>query len=368
MQMQMQRILLSLVVVSLAALSAAGSCGPPPRPQDDDDDGQEGEGEAVGAGDCEVDGATLPIPADEQGNPVAAELPSGGEVDVSCIGNPPALDQSAAVRLQGCIDVFGLGDRAKAGIRVAVFSDDQNPKTDTPDFGEVEIKVQEDAAGLDCTGADANDPACLSLGCDRKGAYAMEGIPVRVPLTMKVYKPGDTTIIDTYTFGVVFDYQQDALAVDGVVNYAANLIYSSTWDSIPTLAGRLIDGGLDVGDGVGRAVIAGEIHDCNDKIVQGASVTTDRLDPTTKITYFDGNNDDPKPKLTRLSTNTDGLYVVLNADTAAPNDVHKITAGIVEPGCSGDACACVSLGSRTVRAFADSVSIVTLRGDFPTLN
>lgn len=361
----MQRLLALLVVLPLAALAAAGSCGPPPRPEPNEG---EGEGEA-GADDCDVDGVTLPLPADEEGNVVNAVLPAGGEVDLSCIGNPPALEQSAAVRLQGCIDVFGLGDRAKSGIRVAIFADGQNPKTDTPEFGEVEIAVQEDVGDLDCAGADANEAACLSLGCDRKGAYVIENIPVHVPLTMKVYKPGDTTIIDTYSWGIVFDYL-DNIAVDGVVSYDANLIYSSTWDSIPTLAGRLIDGGLDVGDGIGRAVVAGEIHDCNDKLVQGASVTTNQADATTKITYFDGDVEDPKPRLSRLSTNSDGLYVVLNADTdtASGSDLHTITAGIVEPGCTGADCACVSLGSRTVRAFPDSVSIATLRGDFPTVN
>jgi hypothetical protein len=361
--MQRARLIALVALLPLAVLSAAGSCGPPPRPQPN-----EGEGEGEGVNECTVDGATMPVPADENGDPINASLPAGGTIDLSCIGNPPSVGASAEVRLQGCIDVFGLGDRAKSGIKVAVFADGQNPKTDVPEFGEVEIKVQEDVtADLECGGADANDPACLSLLCDRKGAYAIEGIPTHVPLTMKVYKEGDSTIIDTYSWGIVFDYLDNA-AADGVVSYDANLIYSSTWDSIPTLAGRLIDGGLDVSDGQGRAVIAGEIHDCADKLVQGASVTTNQTDATTKITYFDGNADDPKPKLSRLSTNSDGLYVVLNASTDAGTDLHTITAGIVAPGCSGSECECVSLGSRTVRAFPDSVSIVTLRGDFPTVN
>jgi hypothetical protein len=354
------RLLVVIAIVPLVAVLSAGSCQPPPRLVG------EGEGEIDAALECDVDGVRLPKPLGEDGAPIEASLPSGGAIDVSCIGTPPVLAQSAAVRVQGCIDVFGLGDRAKRGITVAVFSDDQNPGTDVPAFGEVEIAVQEDAAAFDCSGADVNEPACLSLTCERRGAYALNDIPTHVPLTMKVSKAGDDTVIDTYSYGVVFDYQDNA-AVDGVVTYAANLIYSSTWSTIPTLAGRLIDGGSTVGDGEGRAVIAGEIHDCNDKIVQGASVTTDLIDPTTKITYFDGNASDPKPKLTRLSTNNDGLYVVLNANTAAGSDLHTVSAGILEPGCTGDDCACASLGSRTIRAFPDSVSIVTLRGDYPAV-
>jgi hypothetical protein len=356
------RLAAVLVVIPLAALTSAGSCEAPPRPSEG-----EGEGEVPGANECDVGGAVMPIPSDESGAAINAQVAGGGEIDLSCIGTPPEVTASTQVRLQGCIDVFGLGDRAKSGITVAVFADGQNPKTDVPEFGEVEIAVQEDVGDLDCAGADANEPACLSLGCDRKGAYAIEGIPTHVPLTMRVSKTGDSTIIDTYSWGIVLDYL-DNEAVDGIVTYDANLIYSSTWDSIPTLAGRLIDGGLDVSDGVGRAVIAGEIHDCQDRLVEGASVTTDQTDAITKITYFDGNDEDPKPRLSRLSTNSDGLYVVLNATTDAGSDLHTITAGIVEPGCAGDECACVSLGTRTIRAFPDSVSIVTLRGDFPVVN
>ncbi len=355
----------AVATVSFLALTAllTATCARPPKTNPV----AEGEGEGGGgAPQCDADGVTLPTPLDDLGNPVAAVLPAGGQIDLSCIGAPPVLAQSAAVRVQGCIDIFGLGSLVKGGITVSVFSDGQNPGTEEPEFGEVEVAIDTDAADFDCVAADENEPACLALSCDAKGAYAIEGIPVHVPLTMKVSKTGDTTVIDTYSYGIVFDYQ-DNVAVDGVVTYGANLIYQSTWGSIPTLAGRQIDGGTSVGDGEGRAVIAGEIHDCNDKLVQGASVTTSLLDLTTKVTYFNGNASDPSPKLTALSTNTDGLYVVLNANTAPGSDVHVISAGILEPGCTGDQCSCVSLGSRTIRVFPDSVSVVTLRGDFPTV-
>jgi hypothetical protein len=146
------------------------------------------------------------------------------------------------------------------------------------------------------------------------------------------------------------------------------MIFRSTWDSIPTLGGRQITGGQDVSDGQGRGVIAGEIHDCNDVIIEGASVSFGSFDSgSMSIAYFDCNTEDPKPDLRNTSTATDGLYVLLNVPTDVGANEHVITAGIREPGCAGADCTCRSAGSRTVKSFPDSVTIVTLRGDFPVI-
>lgn len=357
----MRRLLVVVACLSASALLSGGACEPPakdkPDPNDPNDPNQPN-----GPPTCTVNGQELPLP-DE-----AAVRPNGGVLNLGCIGAPDGLAQSAAVRLQGCIDVFGLGGRAKAGIRVALFDDSQDPRSDVPAHGEVEIAVSGDAAGLDCADADASSAACLSVGCDKEGAYVMENIPVHVPLIMRVHKPGDDTVIETYTFGVVFDHGQ-APAVDGVVDYEANVIYRSTYDSIPVVGGRIVDGQQVIGDGVGRGVIAGEVHDCDDQIIRGATVTTDRKDASTKVTYFNGDIEDPEPAQARLSTNTDGLYVILNVTTDAGTEVHQVSAAILDPTCAaGEDCQCSSLSSRTVKAYPDSVSIVTLRGDLPTLN
>ena len=347
------------LVVGLSAVLASLACPagtPPPNPNPNPTGG----GETCAVGDTTTE---LPLP-DEAGT-----LPdfSGQAVDISCVAAPSAIGPGASATLEGCVDIFGLGGKAKSGIKVAVFGEDQDPKTDAPAYGETQIAVTIDADGLDCAGADADAAACRATGCEKEGFYRLENVPTHVPLTMKVYKPGDNDVIDTYTWGMVFDYL-DTGAVDGVVTYAANLVYKSTYDSIPTLAGRVMDGGSDTSDGVGRGVVAGEVRDCQDRAVQGATVTTDRFDPSTKITYFDGNTDDPKPNLARLSTNTDGLYVVLNANTDGASALHTLTAGMIDPACTGEDCACVLLGTRVIHAYPDSVAIATFRGAFPTDN
>lgn len=363
----MHRVVSLVALIPLTVLTTAGSCEPPKK---DNGDTPGGGGDRPAPQTCTAGDVTFQKPAE------LAIRPDGEEIDRACIGAPDALPQSTAVRLRGCIDVFGLGGDAKAGILVDIFSDGADPRNDAPDVGSVEIGVASQASDLACNGADAGHPACLAVGeldCDKQGAYVMEDVPLHVPLTMKVHKPGDGIVIDTYTFGVVFGYGDAVVReLDGVptVDYSANLIYRSTYDSIPTLAGRIVEGQQTIGDGIGRGVIAGEVHDCQDKVVQGATVSTNQADASTKVTYFDGDVEDPSPDLRRSSTNTDGLYVILNAATAEGTNEHVVAAAMIDPSCADaadDACQCVSLSSRTVKAYPDSVSIVTLRGDLPVL-
>lgn len=350
----MRRLLAVFASLSLSALLSGGACEPPPRPTPDPDKNR--------SKTCDVGGQEIPLP-DE--SPVR---PAGGEIDLGCVGSPVVLEQSVAVRVQGCVDVFGIGGLASRGIKVALFDADQDPKTDVPAHGEVDIAVAEDAANLDCAGADASTAACMAVACAKKGAYAMADIPVHVPLTMKVHAPGDPGVIDTYSFGIVFDYGTE-VAADGVVDYEANVIYDDTYFSIPSLAGQQVEGRDTIGDGVGRGIIAGEVHDCDDVIVQGATVATNQADSATKVTFFNGDTEDPEPNLLRGSTNTDGLYVILNVTTEPGKETHVVSGTILDPACAdGETCQCLSVGSRTVKAYPDSVSIVTLRGDLPVLN
>jgi hypothetical protein len=143
----------------------------------------------------------------------------------------------------------------------------------------------------------------------------------------------------------------------GVLKFDANLIYKSSYESIPTLAGKRVEGMENLYDGVGRSVIAGEIHDCDNDPVAGAVVSSDNVDGQTKHTYTDADPDDPTPDPTRdtqaLGTNTDGLYLLINAPTDDGQNVHVIT-GVVQ-GDSDETCRVAMSG--TVMAFPDSVTI-----------
>ena len=354
----MRRCAVALLVGVVGAVAGMVGCDPG-RSADGNEGEGEGEGEVNnGAPTCAVGDLDVALPD------VDAALATGGTPDLGCIGTPRIVGASTPVTLEGCIDVFGVGNDAKSGTEVAVFAADVDPSTGTP-LATGTVAVRNQASGLACDGADANAPACLAFDCGSKGYYRLSStVPTHQPLIMRIKHPTDTTVIDTYLYGLVF-FNEEATA--GAVNYAAAMIFRSTWDSIPTLGGRQITGGQDVTDGVGRAVVAGEIHDCNDVIVEGASVGIAGIDSTMSIAYFDGDPDDPKPDLRRITTANDGLYVLLNVPTDVGANEHTIVAGLREPGCVGDECTCLSAGDRTVKTFADSVTIVTLRGDFPVI-
>ncbi len=323
----------------------------------------EGEGEneePVGAATCDVNGVTLPVD-------VAADPPvllGGGSPNVSCVGTPRVVSASTPVTLEGCVDIFGVGNEASRGITVSVFEEGVNPKTGTP-LATGQVFVRNDASALDCVGLDVDAPACRAFDCDSEGFYRMDGtVPTHTPLTMRIAADNNTNVIDTYLWGLVFfDTQADE---NDVVNYEAALIFQSTWASIPTLSGRQITGGQTVGDGQGNAVVAGEVHDCDDVIIENAIVGLDTFDPDTMtIAYFNGEAD-PKPDLRRLTTASDGLYGILNVGTAAGANEHTVVGGY-STACDGTDCTCQSLSARTILTFPDSVSIVTLRGDFPVI-
>jgi hypothetical protein len=320
----------------------------------------EGEGEGESANACEVSGESVIKPAD------APTRPATGAINLTCIGNPQHVGPSTNVTLEGCINVFGLGGAAKPGLHVSVFGADQDPSTETPAHGDIVIATKSQGGGLDCAGADSDAPACRAASCEKQGFYRVDSVPTNVPLLLKVYAVHDNTVIDTYIYDL---FVRDTDVVAGRFNYEASLVYRSTYDSIPTIVGQIIEGGQTIGDGKGRGVIAGEVHDCDDKIIANAAMTSSQLDSKSKLAYFDGNTSNPNPDLRRKSTNTDGLYAIMNATTDPGKNVHTLAGGILDPTCTtAPDCQCVSLGSRTVRVFPDSVTIATLRGDVPTQN
>jgi hypothetical protein len=344
----------SFVVSSLsAAVLLVQGCTPP---RTTGDGGAEGEGEGEVSGDvCDLGTVSVRVP-DVDG--VSA---LGGAPDLSCIGNPAAVGSSVPLTVEGCVDIFGVGNLAERDTEVALFAADVDPKTGTPLATGI-VAVTNQASGLACDGANADAPACRAFDCSSEGFYRLTGpVPSNTPVTIRISHPTASIVVDTYVWGLVF---RDSDATDGVYNYEAPIIYSSTYDSIPTLSGRFVTGAADLGDGVGNGVIAGEVHDCNDVIVENAVVGMTGFERSTMSTvYFDG-EEDPGPDPLRTATASDGLYAVLNV----PGDVERqIVAGVRDTACAGEDCQCLSLGSRTVKTYADSVSIVVLEGDFPVI-
>jgi hypothetical protein len=286
---------------------------------------------------------------------VAAVTQEGEVPDFSCVGNPEVLGPATNVLLEGCVDIFGIGGKAKPGLKIAIYDVDQNPQDDVPAYGEAEVAVRSQAGPLQDRAAE----------CSKEGFYQLDGVPTNTPLIVKLFDTDEgqaQTAIPTYSY---FVYFSDDEIVDGVIDYEANLVYKTTYDSIPTLGGKRVEGQEIIFDGVGRSVIAGEIHDCQDRLVANVAVSSSEFDASSKMAYFNGDTEDPTPDLTLNATNDDALYVVLNAKTDPGSNIHTIAAAYVDADCTGDDCLCQDAGSADVYVFPDSVTIMTLKGAFP---
>lgn len=298
---------------------------------------------------CTVDGVEMPKPL------AHATTQAGNAPDLSCVDNPVQLEAGSSVTAEGCVDIFGLGGKAKTGLRIAFYDATQDPTVDQPQYGDTEI----------LTKSGGSEEAAA---CSKEGWYTKDALPTNRPLIIKVYDTATgpaQTAIPTYTYLEILPAE---LVVDGVIEYEANLIYKTTYDSIPTLGGRRVDGQQIIYDGEGRGVIAGEVHDCNGELVEGASVSSSRMDSNTRVAYFNGDEDDPSPDLGITTTNYDALYTVLNAATDEGANDHEIVAAILDPACTeadlAD-CECVKAGGASIRVFPDSVSIFSPEGTFP---
>jgi hypothetical protein len=348
---------LAMQAFPIAAIAACGAQGIPAGPG-----GPNTQVLGNGGPQCVIDGVSIAAPQ-------AGGKSEQGSVDTSCVGSPTALDAPTTAPIEGCIDIFGLGGKAKPGLKLAVFKATQDPSTDAPAFGETDVAVPGDvgAQGLDCRNGDADAPACRALQCDKEGFYRLPSVATNEPLIFKLFETTSSagrTAVDTYLFDVQFT--NDEIGESGAINYTARLVYTTTYVSIPNLAGVVVEGGKDITDGIGRAVIAGEVRDCSGLLVENATLGTSEADTQTRASYFNGDLEDPSPDPSRRASNNDGKFTLLNVATDAEHRSHTIAAGFVDPSCAGaDDCACISLGTRTVLAFPDSVSIVTLRGDLP---
>jgi hypothetical protein len=323
----------------------------------------EGEGEPAGPATCTINGVELVKPTEH------ATADDATEIDMSCVDNPQTLAASESITVYGCVDIFGLGGKAKPGLKIAFFDVAQDPQNDTPAYGAFDIAVK----------AEGSEQAAA---CSKEGWYTADGVPTNKPLTVKVYDTATgaaQTAIPTYSYWVympsdkTFDGADSADddCADGSTcyKYEANLVYKTTYDSIPTLGGKRIDGQQVIYDGEGRAVIAGEVKDCKGSLIENVAVSSNLYDASTKLAYFDGDEEDPTPDLARETTNFDALYVVLNAVTDDGNNNHEITTAILDPECTEDDladCECVSFGGARVQAFPDSVTIMSPEGTFPT--
>jgi hypothetical protein len=189
---------------------------------------------------------------------------------------------------------------------------------------------------------------CPDGGCTFRG-FSYAGIPTETPLIIKTSDAGDGSSWAQFYDSNVF-FANSAVTTGDVVAYDPSAVAATDINTVASAAGGFTpkpDKGL----------IAGEVHDCGDVRVSGATVDTD-VAHEGDMFYFGENESDPLPDKSRgsLGTSKLGLFGTLNVATGTP--IKMSAVGKV----NGQT---ILLGTYTVQAFPGAVTALSFRGRRP---
>jgi hypothetical protein len=189
---------------------------------------------------------------------------------------------------------------------------------------------------------------CPDGGCTFRG-FAYANIPTETPLIVKTSDAaGGEQWAPLYDYNIFF--ANSAVQAGDVVLYDPAAVAATDINTVASAAG-----GFTVK--ADKGVIAGEVHDCADVRLSGATVDTD-VAHDGDMFYFGENESDPLPDKSRgsLGTSKLGLFGTLNVVTGTPIKISAL-------GKSGGQT--ILLGTYTVQTFPGAVTVLSFRGRRP---
>lgn len=277
-------------------------------------------------------------------------------VDLSCNANPGMLGTPQMVTLTGYVWLFSSGQDS-AGVKVEVFQE-ANPTTPTGALG---TKVGE----YTTTSTDAVYPGdtswntkCNSPGCSFR-QYTIKNVPTETPLIIKTSDgSGGSQWVTVYDYNIYFSNSKVGTGSDGgapTASYDATAAASGDPETVANTLGRTWSSSTD-------GLLAGEVHDCGDVRLAGATVGSTVAPDSPGIFYFTSDEGDPLPDTSQGSagvTSILGLFGGINVPAGKP---IRVTAMGKDP---ADSSKFVMLGTYVVQAYAGAVTAVSLRGRRP---
>lgn len=263
-------------------------------------------------------------------------------VDLSCVDTPATAGTPQTVTLTGYLKVFVGADNDSAGVKVEVYQEGKE--------GALGALVGTAVTTDNTSPSRTNDwlNGCPTNGCtERQFVYA--GIPTETPLIIHTSDAlGQGKWYPFYDYNVYFS--------NASVN-AGGVTYDTT--AVGTTDPATVTATLGTSVSPTKGLLAGEVHDCGDVRVSGATVNTDYRGETD-IFYFDTPESNPLPNLGRTPTGQGtseiGLFGALNYQPGVP--IHVSAVGLV----SGQR---KLVGEYTVQVFAGSVTAMAIRGRRP---
>ena len=285
-------------------------------------------------------------------------------VDLGCLAAPPSQGTSQTVTMTGYVKLFSSGNDSQ-GVKVEVYKEGPNHDGALGDLVGSFTTSSSDTADPPQTPLPTWSTKCPADGCKLR-TYFVANVPTETPL---VIKTSDATQSgqwqDLYDYNVylsngavVTTSPVPSTGIDGFPTsgsfaaYDASCVAATDVNTVASAAGGLT---VKQGDGV----LAGEVHDCGDVRVSGATVETD-ASHDGPLFYFNTNESDPTPDQSRgpqgLGTSNLGLFGALNLATGTPIHVSAV-------GKSGGQT--VLLGYYTVQVFPGAVTALSFRGRRP---
>lgn len=277
------------------------------------------------------------------------EYAGSGPPDLKCFDKatwPGDGGPSKTVKMVGYARNFANGCNS-AGSKVEVYKVKRTGGADDGELGDLvgkAVTIEDTACTPDTCKEVLVATKCTEGNLRKWRKYTYEGVPTETELVVK------TSSADGMNgFATLYDYNvyvpNAHVNADGTWDHDVRVVVQGDYTTIPTTAmGRQID--------PGKGGIAGEIHDCGDVRLSGASVDINVARDYRG--YFTDVEDSPlpDPQNTQFGTSSLGLYSTLNV-AAGPARVSAV--GVV----GGKV---VTLGYYDVRVFPDAITAVTLRG------
>ncbi len=263
-------------------------------------------------------------------------------IQLSCLDDPGTVGAPTTITLKGFVRLFSSGGDS-AGVKIEIFKEGDDGSLGEPIGSPV-------TTSGDDTNVKKEDwlEKCPDGGCTFRG-YTYPGVPTETRLIVKTSDAsGGSQWAALYDYNVFFPTA--AASAEGLIEYDPSVVAATDINTVASAAGGF-------SPNPEKGMLAGEVHDCGDVRLAGATVDIDAAHEGDMF-YFGDNEANPLPDKTRGSAGTTrvGLFGTLNVTAGVPIRVSAIG------NYNGQT---VLLGTHVVQTFKGSVTALRLRGRRP---
>jgi len=256
------------------------------------------------------------------------------------------------VTLTGYVRIFSSGTDS-AGVKVQVFTEN-NPKTPDGSFD-----ATNPLGSYTTSMTDASDPIDTTWdthgcpnGCSYR-QYTIPNVPTETPL---VIRTSDAT--GSGMWGTIYEY--NVYFPNASLTAADGGAPGATYDATAVAADDpgVVAGSVGQAPDATRGMLAGEVHDCGDVRLAGATVGT-TVPPQGPLYYSTSDEGNPLLDQTARVTSELSLFAGINLPTGQP---IRVTAIGDDPAASGKF---LMLGTYVVQMYPGALTTLSLRGRRP---